>query len=487
MAGLFLWLCLAATQLAAEEPAKITILQTTDLHGYILQNEESPGVLKLASVIRREYVPGKTLLIDCGDSFEGSFEAAQTRGEIMLPVFNALPYDAWVPGNHDFDWGCEQFLRLAKGLKPVRLAANLEIGGRRPEGFKGWALIEKAGLKVAVIGMTSPYLAKWLWGAHFAGLQAKPLLPSLDAIMEEVLQAKPDIIALALHAGEFTPERLEAEASLWRLAKRYPQIDLFLGGHTHQENPGEKLGPASWFVQSGQHAAGIVKVEIEYDKAQRKKLSLKSKIVRVEGEGADPELSGLLKGRLDEISSAGLEPAGSTKRKLSPLKPAERGNALSELLCRALAEASGARIAFHGTLGGASAGPGEITEMDLFRLVPYENRIATLELSREECLEIMDELERAAKQGRPTQAWGLERVRLPGTDKDSLKFADGTIWEGPERAKAAFNGYDLASGGGRLPRLAEIAARKESKASDAGIDTRDALRALLKKDASGRR
>ena len=83
---------------AASEPfAKFAILQTTDLHGYILQNEESPGVLKLASVIRREYVPGRTLLVDCGDSFEGSFEAAATQGSIMLPVFNALPYDIWVP------------------------------------------------------------------------------------------------------------------------------------------------------------------------------------------------------------------------------------------------------------------------------------------------------------------------------------------------------------------------------------------------------
>jgi len=82
---------------AKSSVARLAILQTTDLHGYILPNEESPGVLKLASLIKREYEPGKTLLIDCGDTFEGSFETAQTRGEIMLPVMNALPYDAWVP------------------------------------------------------------------------------------------------------------------------------------------------------------------------------------------------------------------------------------------------------------------------------------------------------------------------------------------------------------------------------------------------------
>ena len=90
----------------------ISILHTTDLHGHILPtsdydgNPDRGGLARCATQIRRwRRQNPNSILIDVGDVYQGTDVSLRNKGALMIDLLNHLEYDAWVVGNHEFDWG----------------------------------------------------------------------------------------------------------------------------------------------------------------------------------------------------------------------------------------------------------------------------------------------------------------------------------------------------------------------------------------------
>src|SRR5678816_1309289 len=113
-AGLLSAVPTLASAVAALNPDTvcISILHTTDLHGYILPtfdydgNPDRGGLARCATQIRRwRRETPNAILIDVGDVYQGTDVSLLNKGALMIDLFNPLEFGGWVVGNHEFDWG----------------------------------------------------------------------------------------------------------------------------------------------------------------------------------------------------------------------------------------------------------------------------------------------------------------------------------------------------------------------------------------------
>src|SRR4029077_1179275 len=196
----------------------ISILHTTDLHGHILPtadydgNPDYGGLARCAAQIRRwRRQNSNSILIDVGDVYQGTDVSLRNKGELMIDLFNHLKYDAWVIGNHEFDWTIEPCHQaLQRSAMPV-LAANTVLEGKPagefPDAKHPLAKIqpyiskEMAGIKLAIIGVTTPGMSFWLPREFTAGIDFQhPVEPVRGAIAKAKGDGA-DVIVLAGHMG----------------------------------------------------------------------------------------------------------------------------------------------------------------------------------------------------------------------------------------------------------------------------------------------
>ena len=460
-------------------PKKLTILQTTDIHGSI-GDEKSPGLLQIAGTAERIK---PDLWIDCGDLTQGSFSATWDNGASMVEAMNAAGCDVWVPGNHDFDYGVEILAKRLNEFRGTSLAANMKSTAF-PMKTAAWKMFERQGVKIAVVGIVPPYLGLWIAPEHLTGLVLESPDAALERVMPEVMAAKPDVIVLAIHLGEFIAGRLNPDGklrSMAALSAKFPQIDLILAGHSHQTEPGKRLYPGAWFVQAPPLGAGCALITVEADPSTKgdKILSVTSKII----EGKDQPESKKLLPVLDPVrkraAEAGRKPVAKLEFELEPMKNGLKPNRLAELICLAMKEAAGADAAFSGTLSNYKVSPGTLNERELFLLAPYTDTVEVRSLSPAQIRTILRELETKQKTADCMMYTGF-------TAPDGI---DGTLVLGetgkpiPEtaRIKVAFNTYDAHGAGGRYPKLKEIVESVKAPKSATKPDVRDALRAYLQK------
>ena len=182
--------------LSAEE-VTVTVLATTDLHGnlypydYYAGKPADRGLAKIATLIRRERQDSpNNILIDCGDTIQGtpleyvyqhwqetgrlpldlSFAGAPLTADPMMLAMNALGYDAMVAGNHDFNFGLKNQMAARRLAHFPWISANTKtVAGAGVPPFAPWVVKTVAGVKVAIVGITTPGIPQWDPPEHYKG------------------------------------------------------------------------------------------------------------------------------------------------------------------------------------------------------------------------------------------------------------------------------------------------------------------------------
>ena len=468
---------------AAARRVDIRVLHTTDLHGHIRPTRDYNGrtgvggLLRCATAIRqlraeREHV----LLVDCGDLYQGASESLLSEGRVMTRAIDALGYDAWILGNHEFDWGLDKLIaRQGEAHTPV-LAANIVTAEGRPQPLtrvQPFLLREIDGVRVAIIGLITPGVPSWSLPDLLGDLQFERSVDALRRVMPAVRAANPDVILLATHQGWRAGGDDHAN-EVNAIARTFPEITAIIGGHSHVVEESRSVDGVL-YTQSGYYGVWLGCLDLAYDTVTRKVVDRTARVIEVADRFApDPELSKLLAPDLARADRYEAEVVGRAADEL-PATPDAAGRSPAQvLICRAIADAVKADIVFHGTLSKDPVQAGPITRGAILDLVPYENRIGVAMLNAEDLRTIVRENDRRKGTINHMGVWGLDAsVQPDGTIV--LRRPDGSTLHPRERFRVAFNTYVLASGGQRFQDLRAVCAQPEARLEITPHDTRSAV------------
>src|SRR5689334_18732857 len=169
---------------------QITILGTTDLHGninpidYYTNKADNRGLAKIATLIKaiRKDQPN-VLLIDSGDTIQGSpLESFHGRKnnqppDPMMLAMNALNYDAMTVGNHEYNFGLKVLEKARQEAKFPWLSANTYDTNNGQTHSKPYLIREVAGVKIGILGLTTPGIPNWDNPPNYAGLEFHNPIP----------------------------------------------------------------------------------------------------------------------------------------------------------------------------------------------------------------------------------------------------------------------------------------------------------------------
>jgi 2',3'-cyclic-nucleotide 2'-phosphodiesterase (5'-nucleotidase family) len=482
---------------AASDTVQISILHTTDLHGHILPttdyqgNADLGGFARCATQIRRWRRQNRnSILIDIGDVYQGTDVSLRTQGSLMIDLFNHLKYDAWIVGNHEFDWGVEPFMNaLAKSNMPV-LAANMSMEGKRSgeiseqpfAKIQPSILKEVDGIKIAVIGVTTPGMPFWFRPEFIRGFDFEYLVEPVRRAIRTAKSDGADAIVLAGHMGLKPRTGGDDFANnIVALTAEFPEVPAFIAGHTHQTIP-SRLTNGVLLTQSDHFGIHVGRLDLTFDRASKKMLHREARCELMNNRvPIDHVVVSRAKPHLDQSAAALAQPIGTLAETLHvrgrPGEPSDVEALIGTAILEALRE-RGTTVdgAMHGVFDEKNnfvAGPKTIS--DIWRLIPFENYLVTAELTPEEIKTVMEEVYASRE---PRNLLGFE-IETEGVGYErriaAIRLADGRTLERDKRYSIAFNTFDSRSGGHRFMKLRALLETSATHCTFHPVQTRDAM------------
>lgn len=264
-----LLIAVAIPEVQAEEPLRLHLMWTNDIHGHVgpeparFMNPDFPPPLgggasaaNYVNAVRASIADDPNqglLLVDAGDTWQGAPEGSLTEGRIMETYFSAMRFDAVTVGNHEFDRGKEIPIRMSEAMHAKFVCANLYKAGtdEHVDWVEPYRIVEKAGLRVGIIGVITPHTAAMAFEEHIEGLDFGPLVPSIEKYRDILVQQEGvDLVVALMHEGlPYDPEegwkslteRVKAGVDLREhprgamdIAHVVEGVPIMVGGHTHR-------------------------------------------------------------------------------------------------------------------------------------------------------------------------------------------------------------------------------------------------------------
>ncbi len=243
----------------APERVQITILGTTDLHGninpidYYTNKPDNRGLAKMATLIKRvRKEHPNVLLIDSGDTIQGSpLESFHGRKknqppDPMMLAMTSLNYDAMTVGNHEYNFGLKVLEKARGEANFPWLSANTYETTTQTPHYKPYIIKDVAGVRIGILGLTTPGIPNWDNAPNYAGLEFhEPLSEARKWVAVLRQQEHVDVVVIAMHmglgedlrTGEVNPGQVPHENEAIAIAQQVPGVDVIFMGHTHREMP----------------------------------------------------------------------------------------------------------------------------------------------------------------------------------------------------------------------------------------------------------
>lgn len=520
ISSILLFLLLMYSCRTAEKKG-ITIIETTDLHGVIMpydyiENEVMDASLAhTASLVREIRNREKPLvLLDNGDNLQGQpsvyyYNYIDTSSfHIMTEALNWIGFDAGTVGNHDIEAGHRVYDRLREEYNFPLLAANAVDEKSGEPYFTPFTLVEKGGIRVAVLGLITPAVPTWLPEELYRGIRFTGMVEAASKWMPEIQKQNPDLVIGLFHSGwDRDKTNISGyggmdENGTAAVAYNVPGFDIIFCGHDHRlanEKFANSGGDSVLILNGGSRSSNLAMAEVTLRKNRltgKTKKTISGKIIKVSDLEPDREFIETFTPHHDKVKDYVSKIIGYSGSTITSRDSYFGPSAFVDMIHRVQLEITDADISFAAPLSfDVKISRGPVTVSDMFKLYRFENMLYTMELSGAEIekyleysysgwLNTMKDKNdylldyRLGQDGRPALTDGKAYLRnqpynfesaaglnyivdasMPDGDKVSVKsLSDGRNLDPEKRYKVAVNSYRGNGGGGHLTDGAGISA-----------------------------
>lgn len=337
----------------------------------------------LVNAIRADRGEDKVLLLDGGDTWQGSYTALKTDAQDMVDCMALLRPDAMV-GHWEFTLGAERVLEIIDSMQYPFLASNIVDTDWEEPVFESTAMYEKGGVRVAVIGQAMPYTPianpRWMFPEWSFGLRTNLLQQNVDKARDEGAE----VVVLLSHNGFDVDQQM---------ARTISGLDVILTGHTHDAVPEAVNIDNTLVLSSGSHGKYLGRVDLQVKGG--KVVDYSSSLIPVFSDIIEPDTT--MATKIDEVRAPYESEVNRVIGKTEGLLY-RRGNfngTWDDLICQGMMEERDAELAFSpGFRWGTTLLPGQdITIDDLYTetAMSYPS-VYRLEFSGRQIKEILEDV-----------------------------------------------------------------------------------------------
>lgn len=452
---------LAGCNMAANAKTKtmqLRIVETSDVHGsffpydFITRKPKSGSLARVSSYIKslRKSHGDNVLLLENGDILQGQptcyyYNYVNTDSEnIASKLMSYLRYDAATVGNHDIETGHAVYDKWAGEVKCPMLGANVIDDNTGKPYFEPYTIVERQGVKIAVVGMISPAIPNWLANRLWSGMHFEEMVSAARRTIEYLRKnEKPDVIIGLFHSGKdggiTTPDYAE-NASL-EVARKVDGFDVIFFGHDHTrfaETVVSDAGHEVLCLDPANNAHAVAEAQLTLEK-RHGKWSVKEKkglLADIDSQPVDEDFMDYFKADIDGINNFVNKKIGEFGATITSQECFFGSSAFTDLILNLQLQITGADISFNAPLSmSATIKKGPVYMSDMFNLYKYENQLYVMRLKG---CEIRKHLEMSYDQ------W----VNTMLTADDHLLLLEESEWNGETRLRfknMTFN-FDSAAG-----------------------------------------
>jgi 2',3'-cyclic-nucleotide 2'-phosphodiesterase/3'-nucleotidase len=391
----------------AKATMELRVVETSDMHGsffpydFLNHRPKAGSTARVSSYVNalRQQYGDRLLLFDNGDILQGqplsyfSNFIDTTDVNIAAQVVNYLRYDAQTIGNHDIEPGHKVYDKWMSEVKCPVLGANIIDTKTGQPYAKPYTIIERNGVRIAVLGMLTPAIPNWLSPDIWSGLRFDDMVATARRWMPVLRnQEKADVVIGLFHSGKeggITTDTYMEDASEV-VAREVPGFDLVLFGHDHTRHNDTVTNTAGHQVvclDPANNAMSVADARICLSKANGKWTvdSIRGSINSVANLPIDQAYEDHFKAYINKVNRFNDEPIGTFKHTIRTADCYFGNSAFNDLILNLELSITGADIAFTAPLlfnDSIKAGP--VAMSDMFKLYKYENMLYVMRLTGEE-------------------------------------------------------------------------------------------------------
>ena len=396
---------------------KLTFLHTSDTHGFLLptdyQNRDdysAPISLSRASSLikseRQRLGKENVVVTDAGDCLQGSPLASYTHSTnnyrdlyTFTEAYNRIGYDARCLGNHDFNFGQDYLTYYVDHNKAPIINDNiLDEETDVPAFGQEYQIIEKNGIKIGFLGITTQYIPHWEPQDHVKGLKFVSAFKRIKHYAK-ILRPQVDVLAVIYHGGfesepttgvATEPHRGENEG--YKILTEIPEVDVFLTGHQHRRLNLVENNTA--IVQPGYRGEAVAEVTLEINDQTKQIEKMSTKLLDTKDYGPDPEIVSIVKD-LDQRTQKWLDQPLARLNKPAPIENAMEarlhGAPFVNLLQQMQLWFTDADVSATAIMSETAKGFGkEVTMRDVLLNYPYANQLCRVKLTGKQLRHIIE-------------------------------------------------------------------------------------------------